>query len=386
MKKSICIMLVLVFAVGCLALIGCNGIADNTKYYDAITKQLKLQKSYEGKNFITEGIGAARLAYTTDGDTTTFILEPSGETVTIRYHGIDTPESTGGVEKWGKSASLFNKSKLDVAGTEYVLEATGSRAEHDSYGVRYLGYVWYKNPGDSDFKCLNLEMVENGYSENQCVNTSAYPYYDYFAQANKFAQSIKLRIYSDLNDPLYSTDPVDITIKEFEENTELYYNEEADSGAKVRFKAVLTSFRVSDSGTYMFTAVEYDEEGNPHTINIYAGYASSAASGMELGHLYRVVGSIQKYSGKFQISGILYSPIYGKTNPEYTAPIQENYFLTFDNNVTYTEHYYSTLFTDVTVVSSSVENNILTIVGTAQQRRKAGIVREGLDNLRKELS
>ncbi len=372
MKKSICIILVLVFAVGCLALVGCNETADNTKYYDSITKQLKLNKDYEGKNFITDGIGAAKLQYTTDGDTTTFMLEPSGETVTIRYHGIDTPESTGGVEKWGKAASLFNKERLTVEGTEYVLQATGPRAEHDSYGVRYLGYVWYKHPGESDFKCLNLEMVENGFSENQCINTSAFPYYDYFNRANKFAQSIKLRIYSELDDPLYSTDPVDVTLKEFEENIDLYYNEEADSGAKIRFYAILTSVRVSESGTFMFKALQFDEDGTARTINVYAGYSSAQASGMPLGHMYRIIGNVQKYSGQYQVSGILYDPIFGAHNPAYTTPTQENYFLTFDSELTYTSHYIATLYTDVTVVSSSVENNVLTIVGTAQQRRKAG--------------
>lgn len=370
MKKIICVALVLVFALGCFAFVGCNRISDNTEHYDAITKKLKLSKSYEGKDFITEGIGAATLLYTTDGDTTTFKLIPSEVSVTIRYHGIDTPESTGGVEKWGKAASLFNKNCLDVPGTEYVLEATGPRAVPDSYGVRYLGYVWYRNPGQREFKCLNLEMVENGFSENKCVNTSEFPYFAQFDEAEQFAKSVKTRLYSDLDDPLFSTDPVDITLKEFEERPDLFYTEETDSGAKVRFQAVLTAVRINN--TYTFTAVQFDDDGTMHTIDVYAGYPSATASTMEVGHLYRIVGNVQKHNSKFQISGIQYSEIFGGTNPSYTTPVQRNYYLTFDSQMDYVANYYSTLYTDITVVSASVANNELTIVGTAQQRRKNG--------------
>lgn len=372
MKKLSCLVLALTFCLLSLGLAACGEteVADNTEYYDDITNTLKLTKSYDGKSFLTDGIGAATLDSLTDGDTTRFTLV-QGDTVTVRYYCIDTPESTGSVEKWGKAASLFVKEKLSAA-TEIVLEATSTPASHDSYGTRYLGYVWYKT-ADSDFKNLNVELIENGFTESHAINTSAYPYYEYMNKAENFARSIELRIFSKLADPLYSTEPIEMTIKDFWDNTEKYYTEETDSGAKVEFVACLTSLYVSSTQTHTYTAMQYDAEtGKTYTISVYCAYASSAASRMEIGHLYRIVGNVQNYYGSFQISGILYDPIFGSSNSAYTTEVQLDYYLTFDSDLTYNSRYVSTLYTDVTVVSSKVEGTTLTIVGTAYKRTSGG--------------
>lgn len=380
MKKAISILLLIAVVLCCtLAVVACNEneIADNTKYYDAITKKAKLTKSYEGKTFLNDGIGVAKVDAYTDGDTTRF--RAGEDTVIIRYYCIDTPESTGGVEKWGKAASLFVKDRLSKA-TEIVLESsTGTRPVHDSYGTRYLGYVWYKT-ADSDFKLLNLELIENGFTENKALNTNAYPYYSYMDEANKFAKSIKLRLYSDLDDPLYSTDPVDMTIKGFWENTEEYYNADADAGSKIVMTAYLESVTVSQSGTYTFVAGQYDPDTNKvYKINVYAAYSSNPASKMKLGQVYKIIGSVQKYNGNFQISGIVYNSLYGEAigsaYPGYEGCrlVQANYFLTFDSQEKMIDQYNKTLYTDVTVKSSSVENGTLTIVGTTKKRTLSGV-------------
>ncbi len=382
MKKAITILL-LIAVVFCLVLtvVACNDnkIADNTKYYDTITKKAKLTKSYEGKSFMNDGIGPATVDAYTDGDTTRF--NAGGDKVVVRYHCVDTPESTGGVEKWGKAASLFVKDRLSKA-TEIVLESsTGTRPAHDSYGTRYLGYVWYKTADYKDFKLLNLELIENGFTENKALNTDAYPYYSYMEEANKFAKSIKLRWYSDLEDPLYSTEPVDMTIKGFWENTEQYYNADADAGSKIVMTAYLESLTESKSGTYTFVAGQYDPEtGNVYKINVYAAYTSNPASKMKLGQLYKIIGSVQKYGGTFQISGIVYNSLYGEdigsANPGYEGCrlVQANYFLTFDSSVDMIDQYSKTLYTDVTVVSSEVKDDVLTIVGSTAKRSKSGNV------------
>ena len=354
---------------------GDEPIIDNSKYYDEITSTLTLTKSYDGKSFLTDGIGKATLVAHTDGDTSRFRLEQGNIVVSIRYFQIDTPESTGNVEKWGKAASLFVKERLTNA-TEIVLEATGDRAVKDSYGTRYLGYVWYKTAEDTEFKLLNLEVVENGFSDNKGIMSSEYPYYEYFARANNFARKNGLRLYSNEEDPLYSTDPEDITLKDFWDNTEAFYNEETDSGSKVRFNAVLVDIKVSNTGTHTFVAEWYDEEGNRYTINVYAGYTSSPASQMMLGHMYRVVGSIQYYGGQYQVSGITYNKIYGANRMDYTHPTQKYYFLKFDSNTTFISQYSDMLYGDVTVVSSTLDGTTLTIVGTAQQKTKNGYAAE----------
>ena len=51
-----------------------------------------------------------------DGDTTHFYTDAIGTNgfIKTRYLCIDTPESTGQVQKWGKTASLFNKEDIDT--------------------------------------------------------------------------------------------------------------------------------------------------------------------------------------------------------------------------------------------------------------------------------
>ena len=93
--------------------------------YDDITKTLKLTKSYsDASKFLTDGIEEVTLQNATDGDTANFKCKYSGESVTIRFYSVDTPESTGSVEKWGKSASLYTKKKLESA---YALLLEGSK-------------------------------------------------------------------------------------------------------------------------------------------------------------------------------------------------------------------------------------------------------------------
>lgn len=367
MKKFFAILIasLLIFTLGACG--NTSYIADNTEHYDDITKTLKLTKSYEGKSFLTDGIGKATVISYTDGDTTRFRLE-QGEDIIIRYHSVDTKESTGDVEKWGKAASNFTKEQLKKA-TEVVLEATAERAEHDSYGVRYLGYVWYRESEGANFKCLNLELVENGYSENTGVNTSKFPYYEYFDKAQKFAESIKLRLFSDLEDPLFTTDPIPITIKMFRENPDEYYNSETDSGSKVIFTAYLESLNVSSSGTYTFVASELDENNAKYSINVYAGYTSAAASRMPLGHLYVIVGRVAKYSGAYQISGISYSPIYENE----THVVQYKYFVTFNSGVSYIAQYSATLYSNITVTEVEVVDNTIKFKGNVQKATSSGL-------------
>ena len=344
--------------------------ADNTQYYDSITSTLKLERSYKGLNFLIDGIGNATVDAYTDGDTTRFVLTDSKDTIVVRYYSIDTRESTGDVEKWGKAASKFTRTQLESA-EEIVLEATDERAKKDSYGQRYLGYVWYRPAGSTEFKLLNLEIVENGFSENTGINTGDFKYNKYFKEANDFAKSIKLRIYSDLDDPLYSTDPVLMTIKEFWENTEAFYDIENEVGSKVEFVAYLESVTKSPSGTYTYNAEEYDPTtGKTYSINVYTGYDSSAASTMKTGHLYRIYGVIQDYYGTFQIAGVNYETIFDIEG--YTKVIQKDYYLTFNSNQTFVTQNSQTLYTDATATSVTTEGDYLLVSATANLRTKNG--------------
>ena len=346
-------------------------IADNTEHYDKITKTLKLNLSYEGKSFLNDGVGVFRVDAFTDGDTTRFYSETDG-TVNIRYYCIDTPESTGGIEKWGKAASNFVKERLSEA-TVIVLESsTGKAAVKDSYGTRYLGYVWYKTATD-DFKLLNLEIVENGFSVNKGDSTSKYKYNEYFVKAEKFARSIQLRLFSKKADPLYNTDPVPFSIKEFDSNPDLFYNAETDTGTKVVFEAYLISLQVSSSGTHTFVAAQYDAEtGTQYTINVYAAYNSSPASNMKVGGLYKIVGALQKHTSGFQLSGINYNTIFDGADITFPKAGGANYYLTFDSSLQYRDQLSDNLFTNVRVTEIvGTVDGVLTFKGEATKRLSA---------------
>ena len=354
LKRLLVVALMLFSFVGLAA---CN----NKSVYDSITNKCKLTKDYSGKDFLSDGIGEASLVRTTDGDTATFRLS-SGTVVTIRFHGIDTPESTGAVEKWGKSASKFVESILKDA-ESFVLEATAKPAEHDSYGVRYLGYVWYRNSVNDSWKNLNLQVVENGYSENKCFQDIKYPYYSYFADAQSFAKKKKLHIWSNDEDPYYTTEAAEVTIKEIRENKEIYYNEEENSGAKVRIQAFITDVEISQSGTYTYTAMQYDENDNAYVMNIYAGYVSSGIpSYIRIGGLYSITGTLQQFDGALQISGLTYVPL--ETGGDYLYAINANYYCIFDSSIEYKNHYGKNLYGDVTITQATVNGNTLTITGT----------------------
>ena len=73
-----------------------------------------------------------------DGDTTHFFIDnsiiPEGY-VKARYLGINTPESTGIIEPWGKKASNYTKTQLQKA-TSIIIESDTANWDLDSTGGR----------------------------------------------------------------------------------------------------------------------------------------------------------------------------------------------------------------------------------------------------------
>lgn len=105
-------------------------------YHEDMPAELQLEPSdFQGESFIADGIGEVTLERNVDGDTTRF--RTGGQTITVRYLGIDTPESTALYQPWGKAASDFVKDRLDNA-QSIVLEAEGERMDGNE---RYLSLI-----------------------------------------------------------------------------------------------------------------------------------------------------------------------------------------------------------------------------------------------------
>ena len=85
---------------------------DETVDYVAQTK-LTQAVTETSSFFGDDGIAYATVERCVDGDTAVFLT--GGVSFTARFLGVDTPESTGDVEEWGKTASLFTAAKLNNA-------------------------------------------------------------------------------------------------------------------------------------------------------------------------------------------------------------------------------------------------------------------------------
>ena len=261
-----------------------------------------------------------------DGDTTHFNVPTSFlETGVLkaRYLAINTPESTGKIEEYGKTASNFTKSKL-MSATSIYIESDDENLNADSTGGRYLVWVWYRTNENEEYRNLNIEILQNGLAiaSNSAQNRYGSTCVDAINQAKKF----KLNIYSGEEDPnFYYGDAQEITLKELRTHIDEY------NGVKVAFEAVV----VKDYSETVYVE-EYDEELDMYFgMTVYYGFSAAAdvLDILSVGNRVRIVGSVQFYEtgGTYQVSGLTYRAR-RPNDPGNVQKISENneasYFLT----------------------------------------------------------
>lgn len=236
-----------------------------------------------------------------DGDTTHFNVPQNvaeGGVLKARYLAIDTPESTGKIEAYGKKASRFTKEKLSSA-SSILVESDNGSWNRDSTGSRYLVWVWYKPSDDADYRNLNLEILQNGLAVASATGSNRYG--EICLNALNQAKTAKLNVHSGQKDPdMYYGEAVELTLKELRCNIEKY------NGVKVAFEGVVTIN--NNNGVYV---EEYDPEtGLYYGIYVYYGFGLSG-EGLDIlsvGNRSRIVGTLQLYetAGTYQISGLTY--------------------------------------------------------------------------------
>lgn len=236
-----------------------------------------------------------------DGDTVHFLVPesimPSG-VLKARFIGIDTPESTGKIEEYGKAASEFTKEKLSRAHS-IMIESDDGNWDFDSTGGRYLVWVWYKAEKAGEYRNLNIELLQNGLA--RAYSSANNRYGSACTAAINQAKANKLNVYSGQKDPnFYYGDAVELTLKELRCGIEGY------NGKKVAFEGVITI----NSGNGVFIE-DYDAETDRYYgISAYYGYGLSGA-GLDIlsvGNRARIVGTVQYYEagGCYQVSGLSY--------------------------------------------------------------------------------
>ena len=237
-----------------------------------------------------------------DGDTTHFnvptSIVPTG-ILKARYLGINTPESTGIIEPWGKKASNYTKETLSKATSIYI-ESDNASWNVDSTGGRHLVWVWYKTAEMTEYRNLNLEILQQGLAFGSNAADNAYS--EYTMGALNQAKLFKLYVFSKDKDPdFYYGGAMNVTLKELKLNYEPYKDK------LVRFEAVVV--KRSSATVYL---EEYDAETDMYYgMQVFCGYNASGdvMKALSVGNRVVMVGTLQYYElgGTWQISNIKYS-------------------------------------------------------------------------------
>lgn len=239
-----------------------------------------------------------------DGDTTHFYVPESlipGGVLKARYLAVNTPESTGKIEEWGKTAAKYTREKLENAAA-ILVESDNSRWNLDSTGGRYLVWVWYKPDAASEYRNLNIELLQQGLAI--ASNSANNRYGETCMAAIAQGKAEKLHIHSGQKDPAFPYgEAQELTLKELRLNVKEY------EGTKVAFEGIITK---NDSNTVYLE--EYDPETDMYYgMTVYYGYALNG-TGLQIlsvGNRARIVGTVQFYEtgGTYQVSGLEYSPM-----------------------------------------------------------------------------
>ncbi len=251
---------------------------ENIELYTDYTDALLMNFAYQDSSFIADGVGEVTLSRCIDGDTAIFT---EGSThFTVRFLGIDTPESTYKFDPWGKAASYFTCEKLENATTIVLEWDLGADTRTDTNG-RYLSWVWY------DGRLLNLELVEEALTGSKSVGGLKYE--SVFYQAEFKTQDTDRRIWGE-DDPDfdYSLDGIQITIEELVTNPELYV------GLKVVIRGIVSRaigqhpyIQDGEYGIYLYSGFTFTTkltQGNEVLISglVATYYPDSDTGGLQL--------------------------------------------------------------------------------------------------------
>lgn len=257
--------------------------------------ELKLNMNSETKKQV------ATVKTYVDGDTTHFHVPEDvieGGVLKARYLAINTPESTGKIEEYGKKASEFTRAKLSSA-VSIIVESDDDKWNRDSTDSRYLVWVWYKESEDGEYRNLNLEILQNGLAVASSTGNNRYGSVCLSALAQ--ARAEKLNVYSGEKDPdFYYGDAVELTLRELRLNVSDYTN------TKVAFEGVIT--RNDGRSVYI---EDYDSDSGLYFgMTVYYGFGLSGAglSIISVGNRARIVGTVQYYEAgdSYQVSGLTY--------------------------------------------------------------------------------
>lgn len=244
--------------------------------------KVPLRREYKNKNFLTDGIEQVTLKTPIDGDTAHFYLQDKNTVIKSRFFGIDTPESTGKIQPYGKGASNFTTEKLKEANKNGTIvissdSLTDGVPQVDSTGSRYVCCVWIntskKNATMDERERLNLLLVQEGWSNVKNVANLGDEISKVFYDAEKQARNLKLNLFSDKPDPLFNYGAYeDVSLLEVKREIEACLKDPSRTnsfaGKNIRFTATVTSYA---NNTLYLTEYFSKEDGGKYDYGEYAG-------------------------------------------------------------------------------------------------------------------
>ena len=304
MMKKIQSLLAIVLILGLLSACGNNGNTGDTN-----NQQQELQiVDYAGSVELNMSSNTAKTEATVksyiDGDTVHFYVPDTvceNGVLKARFIAVDTPESTGKIEEYGKAAARFTREKLENA-VSIIIESDDQNWNVDSTGSRNLVWIWYQPSEGAAYRNLNIELLQNGLAAGSSAANNRYG--STCSAALSQSMAAKLHIFSGQKDPdYYYGDAIELTLKELRTNIDAY------NGMKVAFEGVVTLD--GDNSVYV---ENYDPDtGLYYGITVYYGFNLNG-EGLEIlmvGNKARIVGTVQYYEvgGTWQVAGVNYRPM-----------------------------------------------------------------------------
>lgn len=245
-----------------------------------------------------------------DGDTTHFKpvnyngdeFDISDGTIKARYLAVDTPESTGEIQKWGQTTKNFTHDKLDSADS-IIVESDDDKWNFDSTSShRLMLWVWYRPRGTTEYRNLNIELLQNGFAAPSSTRNTRYG--EIGLKALDQAKAEKLHLYSDpstKDENFYDGEITPLSLKELRCRIKEFVNK----------SVAVEGIVVAEFGNSVYIeSKEADAATGLHYgISLYYGYKPGWLEDVvKMGNYVKVVGKITEFQGTYQISDAHYDP------------------------------------------------------------------------------